>query len=220
MIVLHAALCDRAFLLWGEAAAVNARAPTRVPPILPFGAAKDTLVAALAAVLPGVRVHSRSASMRTLWLPSAGGQPLASTPLIAPRPEARQSAALQPWSVSVLAVAVPTLVELLAATIDKRTIAPGLTVGADWAFWGAALRFAAALVTRQQMLPALTQSEGGWRACWEAVFSGADAERLEKLAQAMPHACRALSDGATRPPSTSAVAVLSAAVHEFVDNLT
>jgi hypothetical protein len=66
-------------------------------------------------------------------------------------------------------VKIPTLVDLLAATLDKKTVAPGVTVGGDWIFWANVLRFASALVTRQKMLPGLANGDGTWRARWDPV---------------------------------------------------
>jgi SNF2 family DNA or RNA helicase len=225
MIVLHAAPLGRDFYLWGEAAATTVghtparRSRRAAPSELPFGAGKDALGAALAEILPGFRVRGKPTETRIVWLPGTGGKPLASTPLIAAPPEADEPLALAPWSVTVARAEIQTLVDLLAATLDRQTVAPGISVGADWIFWGNALRFAAALVTRQQLLPGLARRDGDWRACWEAVFAGVDAERFAKLARAMPHACRALSENTGRPPATPAAETLAGFVHRVADHL-
>src|SRR5260370_5003728 len=226
MIVLHLARLARASFLWGEAAAMTSgdapgrRSPSPEPPTLPFGATKETLASAVAEIAPGFRADAKVPDTRIVWLPSVRGQPLASTPIIAETPEPSAPIALAPWRVVALRVKIPTLVDLLASTLDKKTVAPGVTVGGDWIFWANALRFASALVTRQKMLPGLANGDGAWRARWDAVVAGADAERLEQLARAMPHACRALSDDASRPPASPAVATLTVFVDEVVDCLT
>jgi len=225
MIVLHSAPLAREFVLWGEAAAtVGRHVPGRrsrspASPSLPFGAGKEALAAAIAEVLPGVRIDERTCETRIVWVPSVEGQPVASSPLIAAPPETGGAVALQPWSVVVVRVEAGTLFDLLAATLDKKAVAPGVTVGGDWTFWASALRFASALVARQQILPGLTNCNGHWRACWEAVFAGADAERLQKLARAMPHACRALSGNASRPSADPPVVALTGFLHLMVDCL-
>ena len=226
MIVLHLARLARESFLWGEAAAMTSghapgrRSPSPEPPTLPFGAKKETLASAVAEIAPGFRADAKVPDTRVVWLPSVRGQPLASTPIIAETPEPSAPISLAPWRVVVLRVKIPTLVDLLASTLDKKTVAPGVAVGGDWIFWANALRFASALVTRQKMLPGLANGDGAWRARWDAVVAGADAERLEQLARAMPHACRALSDDASRPPASPAVATLTGFVDEVVDCLT
>src|SRR5207245_2757374 len=78
-------------------------------------------------------------------------------------------------------------------SVDRDTVAPGLVVSKDLAFWALVLRFAGALVARQRFLPGIVEAEGGWRARWTPVLDGVDAQRRMKLAAAMPGACRALS---------------------------
>jgi SNF2 family DNA or RNA helicase len=87
------------------------------------------------------------------------------------------------------------------------------------AFWTTALRFAGALVAREQVWPGLRQTPTGWRACWEPVFAGADAQRLGQLARAMPAACRAVGRDGETAPSTPALTVLSAFLAAVADEL-
>src|SRR5437867_4997029 len=226
MIVLHVARLARESFLWGEGPTMTSgRAPARrsrspSPPALPFGADKDALAAAVAQIAPNFGADEKAPQTRVVWLPSSRGQPLASTPVIAEAQEPSEPLSLAPWGVVALRVKIPTLVEMLVSTLDKKAVAPGVSLGGDWTFWANALRFASALVTRQKILPGLANCDGTWRACWNAVVTGADAERLEQLARAMPHACRALSDDTSRPPASPAVATLTGFLHEVVDWLT
>ena len=225
MIVLHGAAIGRDFFVWGETgiAAVGRRSRgrlrTTVPGPHPFGAEHEALMGTLTRLLPDCRVGEEHVDSRILWLPSAQGKPLASTALIAPGPEPSAVLTLDPYTVAVLRLPGAVLVDLLAAALDRHALAPGIMVGRDLAFWANALRFASALVTRQQMLPGLARHADGWYACWEASFPGVEAERLGKLARAMPHACRALSEEAKRPPDTPAVTILTEFVDAIVDYL-
>ncbi|MBM2832541.1 MAG: Helicase, family [Dehalococcoidia bacterium] len=92
------------------------------------------------------------------------------------------------------------------------------------------MRFAGALVARQQFLPGVEEirsahpdpkeeGKGMYRACWQPVFAGPDAEALAKLAKIMPHVCRALTLEAVLPPSATSVSVLSTFISEIVDDL-
>ena len=226
MIVLHLARMAGESLIWGEAAAApGVRPPSRRsrnpgPAALPFGAKRASLAGALAEIAPGFRAGASVPGTRVVWLPSMRGQPLASTPIIAETPERGGPVSLAPWRVAVLQVTMPTLVDLLASTLDQKALAPGVSVGGDGTFWANALRFASALVTQQKMLPGLAKSEGTWHARWNAVVAGADAERMEQLARTMPHACRALSGDASRPPAIPAGATLTGFIDDVVDYLT
>jgi SNF2-related domain/SNF2 Helicase protein/Helicase conserved C-terminal domain len=153
------------------------------------------------------------------WLPSSAGTPAASSPLIGPLPHRPASAAIAPWTVSALRISWPEAVHLLCASMGKETLAPGVAIGRDLAFAATALRFAGALVARQQYLPGAEEADGVFRAVWRPVLSGLDADRLVKLARAMPDACRSLQRKADAPPETAALSLLRAFVAAAVDHL-
>ena len=108
---------------------------------------------------------------------------------------------------------------LLGSAVGRDTLAPGLVVSKDLAFWTMALRFAGALALRQRFLPGMIETTEGWRARWTPVLDGADAKRRVKLAKAMPGACRALSSGRDQPPDTTSLEALDSAVAMLVDEL-
>ena len=111
-------------------------------------------------------------------------------------------------------------VELLCASIGKRTLAAGVIVGADLAYWVEALRLAGSMVARQQFLPGFTTDTDEPRATWDPVFIGMDAERLAGLARRMPAIARALSEpDAAAPPERPSTAVLKQFVATLVDYL-
>ncbi|WP_412735563.1 SNF2-related protein [Krasilnikovia sp. MM14-A1259] len=116
----------------------------------------------------------------TLLLPSTGAGPLASPQLgLPPR---RGTPRLRPWSVPALTV--PAVPEDFADALDARA-APSLT-------WLAELSaFAADLVTRGRVLPAVLADRPRPRARWRPVLAGADATRHADLLRHMPAACRA-----------------------------
>ncbi len=143
-----------------------------------------------------------------------------SSPLIAELPDSSASPALCPWAVTALALSIEAVVGLLCMTAGKVTLAPGIIIGPDLAFWARALRFAGALVARQQYLPGLESPDGGFRAIWEPVVGGADRERLASLAREMPPVARALSRTGEGPaPEVPALPLLTAILTEIVDHL-
>ena len=133
-------------------------------------------------------------------------------------------------TVTVLPLTPAQVVEVLCACAGKPMLAPGVIVGKDVLFWATVMRFAGALVARQQFLPEVEEiphphpgplSEGkrSYRACWKPVFIGADADRLTKLARTMPQACRALTREAISPPERPVASVLSDFTCGLVDHL-
>jgi hypothetical protein len=137
MIVLHAALVEGKFFLWGEKS-LNAdasvtkrrsRKTAKSPAALPFEAGVEALTDALKNLVPSGSVEKMTASSLVAWLPTTDQKPVASTLLIAEPPEPGASLALAAWTVSAIRLDPPTMVELLGACLDKDTLGPGLVAG-------------------------------------------------------------------------------------------
>ncbi|MBV8555729.1 MAG: DEAD/DEAH box helicase [Planctomycetaceae bacterium] len=235
MLVLHAAILEGALVLWGETPpepsadappkrgrARGTKAGTRAPataPALPFDAGVARLAEALAEAVAGVEAGGEEAGTWVAWLPSVGGRPVASSPLIDEPPANAAEAGIAPWAVSGLRLRADRAADLLEACTGRQTLAPGIVVGKTLEYASAAFRFGAALAARQQFLPGVARQDGSYRARWEPVVAGADAHRLAQLARAMPSACRALGRDAGTPPETSPTAAASAFVAAMVDHL-
>ena len=228
MIVVHAGLSGGRFLLWGETpVSAPGRPPSRRgrkpnaprPQSLPGHAGGDALNAVLQET-PGRSTRQPAEIVHAfLWLPTAAGRPVASSPLIAEPPHAATAVALTPWVVAVLPLSPAEAIDLLGACLDRQTLAPGVVVGPTLAFWAAALRFAGALTAREQFLPDIAPIGKTWRAGWKPVLTGPEAERCGRLARAMPGACRAFTDRADAPPDRPAAAVLADFLGIMVDAL-
>ncbi|MBO0722734.1 MAG: SNF2 helicase-associated domain-containing protein, partial [Blastocatellia bacterium] len=222
MIILHAGYDKNSFCLWGETPASGAvtkgRKRNNSPEISPFDAGHAGLTAALADVMSGLKVQETARC--TIWLPTWRGEPLASSPLIAeiPSPAGQARPGLAAWSITVIPLKIAATIDLLCACVGRETLGQGVIIGRDLSYWVAALRFAGALVARQQFLPNLQLNDGSYNACWEPVISGDDTRRLSQLARAMPHACRALAASA-EPPATSPLTLLHYFLGEIVDQL-
>jgi SNF2 family DNA or RNA helicase len=221
MIVLHLSLHDGRFFLWGEASPDEAkprrpRAQRGAPKASVFDAGEERLTAAWrAAALPTIAAKPQSL---LAWLPSAGGGPFPSSPLIAEPPDATPNIA--PWQVTACALEPDAVYELLSACLDRDPLAPGVLAGRTLEFWAQLLRFAATLVTRQSFLPAVIEQDGAFAARWLPMPSGADTGRLSTLASAMPAACRALSSlDAQTAPTTPAMETLRDGLGVLTDHL-
>jgi SNF2 family DNA or RNA helicase len=154
------------------------------------------------------------------WLPTLGATAVPSSPLIAEVAEPRAKPGLMPWWITTVPLAADQAIALLGAVGTRPTLAPGVLVGRDLAYWATALRLAGALVARQRFLPGLVQRNGAWRACWEPVITGDDVKRVADAAKQMPPVARAIStNDATVPPELPGESVLTAFLAAMVDYL-
>lgn len=233
MIIIHAGFLDYQLWLWGEAPAeIAPEAPVRrgrKPAAkskpknqnrLPFDAGDERLLAALNEVFSDLKMSGSDVETATVWLPAVDGQPVASSPLIAEPPSSTSKAGIAPWSVAAIPLSTAEAVDLLCRCVDRETLAAGVVVGNDLAFWAAAMRLGGAMVAREQFLPAIEAVEDFYRARWEPVFAGADAQRAQRLAKTAPQVCRALTSPDTgAPPDAPALSTLETFIGEVVDYL-
>jgi SNF2 family DNA or RNA helicase len=232
MLVLHLGVENSGFLLWGERPVETAIVPRKragrksstprtVP--LPYDAGADNLLTTLAQISPGIAGDQIPLESAIVWLPAVDGQPVASSSLIAEPPETISSASLARWQVTTLRIPIGLAIDLLCACVNKQTLAPGIVIGKDLAFWVTAMRLAGSLVARQKFLPdvvATAASGHAARARWEPVIAGSDVHRVVQLARAMPQVCRALTtEDVTSPPATPTTTLLSAFLSDVVDHL-
>ena len=228
MIVLHAGIESGRFLLWGERSQEDApssdkrrrqpRRRSRSASPLPYDAGESGLDDGLQAIATGV-IRPQKTETVTVWLPTVAGLPMASSPLIAERLETGASVSLAPWQITALHLSTVAAANLLCACINQQMLAPGIIIGKDLTFWAQALRFAGALVAKQQFLPGIQMIERAYVARWQPIFAGADAQRRQTLAKVMPQVGRALSRHTDAPPATPASFLLDHFLEEMVDHL-
>ncbi|MCY4529766.1 MAG: DEAD/DEAH box helicase [Chloroflexi bacterium] len=229
MIILHAGESKGTLVLWGEASmAPRVRPPSRrrrrssgaSASLHPFAARADGLSGALKETGLSLKPAAKRACHVTAWLPTKGDRPIPSSSLIAEPPRSRAKTKLAAWAVPAYRLSAEEAVELLCVSAGRRTLAAGVIVGPDLAYWAEALRFAGSIVARQQYLPGLTADGDEVRATWDPVFVGADAERLAGLPRRMPAVARALSEpDATAPPERPSTEALRRFVATLTDHL-
>ena len=229
MIILHAGESDGALVLWGEALRDDGVHPpsrrrrrTKVSYASPhpFAASARDLAEALKKTALGPKPAAKRTCHVTAWLPTKGDSPIPSSSLIAEPPRSRAKTKIAPWTVAAYRLSTAEAVELLGASMGSRTLAAGVIVGSDLAYWAEALRLAGSMVARQQFLPGLTTDNDARRATWDPIFMGTDAERLPALAGRMPAAARSLSEpGAAAPPERPSTEVLRQFVATLTDHL-
>lgn len=199
MLILHAAFLDDSLAVWLEP-----------------DSGKAALAGALGELGLTLNFAKRIAKPGIAWLPTCGGRAAPSSALLSDAPP-EGACEIAPHTVTVVPLEDEYAIGVLAASIGKRLVSPGLLIGDDLAYWAAALRYAAELVVRGQFLPGVAQREGGYAARWRPVC---DAARLHALAKAMPPAARALTQkAATQPPEAPAETVLTAFLESIVDAL-
>ena len=209
MLVIHGVWAYGALQVWAEDSALPAHAPprtgrpSRAPRPHPFAVPVGQLADALAAAGAGDLARKAVDDELTMRLPSAADGPQASPELVRPAVEeapdapAARRIALASWRVPVLVFEASAAVAVLSLLADLE---PGdLTVGGSAGYLAAIARFAADLVARGRVLPALVKEDGEYAARWRPVLSAADAQRARELAVAMPAACRAADDIASGP---------------------
>ncbi len=219
MIIVHASAGDGALLLWGEIASESVvRRGRTIAPASPTNAGAARVADALAEVVPQAAPCDSAIETRILWLPSLKNQPIPSSPLLGPTPESKTPPVLAPWSFTALRLSAEQAVDLLCACVGRDTLGPGVAIGSSLAYWVHVLRFAGALVAREQFLPSLRADGESHHACWQPVLNGDDGQCLTQLAGLMPPACRALGTS-DAPPDRPALTVVREVVENFVDAL-
>jgi hypothetical protein len=127
-----------------------------------------------------------------MQLPTGEGAPLLSSEPAALNGGATRAAVLHPWLVTGLTFDATQASQILLS-LDGETLPAGVALGDDVRFWSIAARFAFELLYRQRLAPTVRKEGSSYLARWESVLGGDDAERRDRLAQAMPPVCRAPS---------------------------
>ena len=188
MIILHASASGGRLVLWGETSPgspgkTSRKATGRIEPARPprsrFALEGDRLAEAVAGEVSGFEPAKEQRQRWVAWLPSNEQGALPSSPLLTERPEDRGTVRVAPWEVPALVLTAEQAVAVLVASIDRTTWGPGVVVGKTLAYWATVLRFAGALVARQQYLPGMVAEGDGttFRASWEPVLTGRNGSR-------------------------------------------
>ncbi|ROO61544.1 non-specific serine/threonine protein kinase [Micromonospora sp. Llam0] len=210
---------DGRLAVWAEDSALPSAPPRRPgrPPRRrphPFAAGHETLVAALSPLLGPVAVKAVTGST-AVRLPTAAGAPVESPELVrtqsdAPTTGLARDGGHADWLVSTLEFDADEALSVLCTLHDvdpAADVAPGdgmpggglpdgLVIGAGVRHLALLAGFAAELVTRGRVLPAVRPgpAPGSATACWLPLLTGADQRWARSLALATPAA--ALAAGA------------------------
>ncbi len=148
-------------------------------------------------------------------LPTAGGLPLPSSPLVADVPPGRKRPVPQAWMAEGLVFSPRGSVRFLAALSrlpvgdillqpEEGTDAERVRYAPDLEFCLTLLRFVGGMAARQNFLPSVRISpDGTARAVWEPVFVGLERDRFEAMIRSVPPLCRAAGPTAESAPPSS-----------------
>lgn len=195
MLILHAAYKGGDLYFWGERpidenANLEAGPKTKGPTIFPYSAEPETIKNILAETLFDGSIRKQDHVDVVTWLPTAGKTALPSSSLLTKNPMPTKDIKLHPWTVPAMRIGLENTIGFLAACVDKELLTSGVLAGPDVTFWTKAVRFAGALVARQEYLPDVVDYGDGFRAIWDPIFLGSDADYLEEMIEGMPHAAR------------------------------
>ncbi len=184
MLVMHGFwLAEPGLCLWAEDSERLVKSRSQA-----LRSARPHPFAAPFAALDGI--HSGKQGEATLLLPSLRTAPFDSPELVrgTPRPAARSTPALLPWTVPVVALHGAAALAALAERV------PDVRYGASVDYFSGLAAFAAELVSRGRLLPLLGRDGSGAVARWRPVLTGPDVITVHALIRAMPPVCRAVPD--------------------------
>jgi hypothetical protein len=211
MLILHAAVVDETLAVWGETPYVPERRSRRKRCGASVASLQDEISRA------GVTIRGEPRKL-VGWLPTVDGQPAPSSPLVGEMQPA-ETTRIEPWNVEAIVLESMASIDLLAAVVGKRLIAPGVIVGADLAFFATAMRMAAALVARGHVLPSIEQRSGRWLARWIIAPIAGEREQIASLVRAIPPVALVFGAQNGVPPPLEPRRAVEGFVGSIVDRL-
>ena len=203
MLIIHAAYLENSFYLWGEHS-FNGPDLTRAAASadLPWGAGSAEIIEALknAGIKNAKKLSPKSAVKAYLTLPSRGGIPIPSSPLLGELPDIDGKAELKNLRVEALPLSREEMAEvtaLLRREGEKLTV-PGLLFADDVKFVARAVEYAALNAMRGTFAPDMELREDGYYSVWKPLFPAKYQDEYKSYIDAVPPVMRgfALKKGA------------------------
>ena len=208
-VKVHAAYRDRKLFVWGQSTPV----PKEGGRLLPFAAKRDRLRHAIFQIV--------GESQEAIWCEAAIWVPACDGKAIEGAGHAAQNAALRPWRLPAAVLnGQQTLFFLDACNRNPFAESPDVKIAHTARFWGAVLRFAAALAARERFVPSVEARGASFRAVWQSLLSAPDRWRLGELAAAMPPPARAVTlatSGGEKPPEDDRARLAADFVEWIID---
>lgn len=207
MLILHMAGIDGSLILWAEKSEGSKARKGRHPWSATIHELRDIFLI----------LRNSNDTTATAWLPTTDDAPIPSSGMLTDIRATPKRIA--PWEVDGLRLSMAESMVMLSAAYDKRTLRDGIVVGEDMKWWTQVLRQASSMVARQQYLPdAVPFDDQKYKAVWNPVFVGEDAEWIDLAAAKMPASGRALTWTADKDTTFQpAVAVLWDVISNMTD---
>jgi hypothetical protein len=186
-------------VLWAETSATPAAPDSEAGRIRahPFAAPRKALRRHLLQVLSDGSMIKRGSRdcVAVVRLPSTRSAPQASPgPLRDTQPEGSVRLRLRPWQVEALCIPPRAALHVLAALPPQDGGKTRIKIGPDLRFWSWAAKLALEVLAGQRYKPLLRREGDRYVALWQPLWDEArDLPRLERLVEAMPPLCRAVS---------------------------
>ena len=196
---VHAAYRDGKLFVWGESEPQKGAPPGN----LAIAAQPARLRLAIEHIVP----EKLSATHRnaTIWLPERKGK----------------AAGLRPFGVPVAILKAENALHFLdACNRNPYAESSHIKIAHTTRFWGAALRFVAALAARDRFVPSMAAEGPAFHARWKPLIAAPDRQALRELAAAMPPPARAITletKGLGKPPEDDPARLLSDFVECIMD---
>lgn len=204
MIALHISIENGVIYLWSEGEQVGARKDLRL---------------AVKSIGFDWKILKSNTVEKFVWLPSRGGNPVPSSPLVGGKEDLRKKVKLQPHPVTARALAVEEGLALVELASDGNVPGSGVIFG-NAIFWlRQAVQLAINLVAKENFLPAAVHRDVNWEARWMPVPDEETEQQLEILTSTMPAVCRCLSpqnDSAPEIPRQAIAGMLLAATTDAI----
>jgi len=206
MIVLHTIwhnLEPGKLHIWAESSSLPIAVPRRTerpekqtPQQHPFTLAHDALMEVIGELAGSLLVKSAASDTLTLRLPSTTRGPMPSPGLILEDENIDLKAtAFKPWQMPTLTLEPQLALDFLLSLPNNPP--HGVAYGSSLRFWTEAAQFSFELLSRQCFVPtfqeAVHDGATSYRAQWQGVLAGEDAERLSLLSTVMPPVCWAFT---------------------------
>ncbi|MEG1602719.1 MAG: DEAD/DEAH box helicase [Cloacibacillus sp.] len=195
MLILHCGLENDKIYLWGECSFEHRKFShlsnneTERAPRHPWGADSRELRAALkeAAIRHGRKSSSEETAEIFLLLPSRGGLPVPSNPILGDAASDGPITAAS-YSTEAVVLSFDEFMELirLYRESDERLSIPGVLFGDDIKYLCRAAEYTAALVQRGSYMPDMKREEAGYVSQWRPMILAKYQDEFTAFASAMP----------------------------------
>ncbi len=232
MIILHAGIYHNKFFLWAEkktdeefkpceSKAKKVKKVKAAPQPLPFAAGAEYILGSMAHADFDVKELRKESFITGGYLHTltVNGFPVPSSSMVCEIPDLEGSPEIHPWKIEALEFTRKLTVDFLMECQNRTLLARGVVLGEDITFLSRVMRFAGSLEVRQRFLPGIQRFEDAYRARWEPIFTGKDADRLQALILEFPDSLRAFSPDPETYDSSTPSSILSCLICEIVDHI-